>query len=352
MLRPKILLPEHLAESLPEPALRAALLHEASHVRRNDLVANTFQKIVEVVFWWNPIIRWMGSTLDAAREIACDVKASRSCENPADYAEALLTAVEHIAIPRAVRFAAALGMSGSQVLDQRIECIIEERSSGAPARMAAIGALLVLAAVCVAACAVSRPLRPVPARPPEPSSIASIAPVVAQPSPEARDEGPPAAASAPAQAAPTTVDVADVRARHLAYVSAQEAKHLAYVAASEAKHRAYVESSAAKHREYVQAMSAEPPEPATTEAIRLEYAVAMERERREYAADAERERREYATDAERERREHGAAMEIERREHSAAMEAKRREQNAAREAERRAMIQAGRGRDPTAEATK
>lgn len=166
-LRPKILVPERLAASLPEEAMRAVILHEASHVRRHDLAAHAFQKIVEAVFWWNPAIRWMGASLDVSREIACDIAASRACATPAEYADALLTAIEHAAPPRGVRFASALGMAdGLRALDQRIDGIIETHAApGAASRLAPAAALLCMAAACAAAEAVSHSLAPIPAAP-------------------------------------------------------------------------------------------------------------------------------------------------------------------------------------------
>ncbi|HJR75234.1 MAG TPA: M56 family metallopeptidase [Luteimonas sp.] len=167
VLRPKILIPESLAASLPDEAMRAVILHEASHIRRKDTAAHALQKIVEALFWWNPILRWMGTTLDVSREIACDIEASRLCETPADYADALLTAIEHVVPTRSVRLASALGVADAvRTLDQRIDGVIETRTaSGATAKLASAAVLLSMAAACVAAEALSRPLAPIPAVP-------------------------------------------------------------------------------------------------------------------------------------------------------------------------------------------
>lgn len=163
---PKILLPEALVASLPDDALRAVLLHEVTHLRRNDVVIHAAQKIVEAVFWWNPLIRWMGGTLDTTREIACDIEASRGCRTPADYADALLTAIEHIIPMQAGRYAPALGVAdASRTLDQRIDGIIEARTtSGLCAGVIAAGVLLAMTVAWAGAKAASRPLAPVPAR--------------------------------------------------------------------------------------------------------------------------------------------------------------------------------------------
>lgn len=167
VLRPKILMPERLAAALPIEAMRAVILHEASHIRRRDLAAHAFQKLVEALFWWNPMVRWMAASLDVSREIACDIAASRACATPAEYADALLTAIEHAAPSPSVRLAPALGVADAlRTLDQRIDGIIETRAAaGVTARLAPAAVLLCMIAACATAAAVSRPLAPVLATP-------------------------------------------------------------------------------------------------------------------------------------------------------------------------------------------
>ena len=162
--QPKILIPMRWAASLPETAMHAVILHEASHVRRNDVAAHALQKLVEALFWWNPAIRWMAAGLDVSREIACDVEASRSCETPVDYADALLTAIEYAAPSPGARLASALGVADAlRTLDRRIDGILQARASaGAPAQLAVAAAMLCMAAACAAAEALSRPLAPMP----------------------------------------------------------------------------------------------------------------------------------------------------------------------------------------------
>lgn len=156
-LRPKILLPEQLAAALPDEALRAVLLHEIAHIRRHDPLAHALQKIAEALFWWNPLMRRLGAALDTVREIACDVEASRSCDTPTDYADALLTAIEHLVPLREARLVATLGVSDAlQALDQRISGIIEERPKPGPAATFAwVVALLPMYAACMAVAAVA-----------------------------------------------------------------------------------------------------------------------------------------------------------------------------------------------------
>lgn len=241
VVRPKILVPERLAASLPADAMRAVILHEAAHIRRNDPAIHTLQKILEALFWWNPAIRWMGATLDVTREIACDVEASRACETPADYADALLTAIEHVVPSPGARYAPALGVAdAARTLDKRIDGIIDARAApGATARLAPLAALLCMAAACVAAEAVSRPLTPTPAVP-------RMAPLAVEDAPKriTREAGhpvSPAVARIPTESAETArateedASRADEQARRNASQSDEEVRRNA--ALSDEEHR-------------------------------------------------------------------------------------------------------------------
>lgn len=127
IVRPTIVLPASLAAALPAPSLRAVLLHEANHIRRGDLVVLLLQRTAEAVFWWNPVLRRMGAALDTAREIACDVGASRAYGSGVDYADALLDSVERLQPAQQLGHAQRLCATASlSTLEQRIDAIVGE----------------------------------------------------------------------------------------------------------------------------------------------------------------------------------------------------------------------------------
>ncbi|NUO75498.1 MAG: M56 family metallopeptidase [Lysobacter sp.] len=142
LVRPTIVLPASMAAMLPAASLRAVLLHEASHIRRGDLAVLLLQRTAEALFWWNPVLRRMGTALDTAREIACDVGASRAYGSGVDYADALLDSVERLPpaphLSHAQRLCATASLS---TLEQRIDAIVGEPP--ASIRIAAAPALVV-----------------------------------------------------------------------------------------------------------------------------------------------------------------------------------------------------------------
>jgi len=56
LFRPVILLPRSLSEQLPPDQLRAVLLHELLHLRRGDVWGNCAQALLQIVYWWHPLL--------------------------------------------------------------------------------------------------------------------------------------------------------------------------------------------------------------------------------------------------------------------------------------------------------
>jgi beta-lactamase regulating signal transducer with metallopeptidase domain len=85
-LRPAILIPKHLAESLQPAQLDPILRHELAHVRRFDDWANLAQQGVKALFGFHPAVLWICRRLSLEREIACDDYVLHSGQKARDYA--------------------------------------------------------------------------------------------------------------------------------------------------------------------------------------------------------------------------------------------------------------------------
>ncbi|HEX4097258.1 MAG TPA: M56 family metallopeptidase, partial [Caulobacteraceae bacterium] len=88
--RPVLVIPESLPEHLSQPELEALVAHEACHLRRRDNLSAAVHMLVEAVFWFHPMVWWIGSRLIAEREHACDEVVVRSGHNRATYARTLV----------------------------------------------------------------------------------------------------------------------------------------------------------------------------------------------------------------------------------------------------------------------
>lgn len=89
IFRPVILMPRGVAEKLSPSEMRAVLAHEISHHRRCDNLLACGQMLVEMLFWFHPLVWWIGARLIAEREQACD-EAVLEHNAPRTYAEGIL----------------------------------------------------------------------------------------------------------------------------------------------------------------------------------------------------------------------------------------------------------------------
>jgi uncharacterized protein (TIGR03435 family) len=95
LLRPIILLPAGILERLAPVALEALLAHELCHVRRRDNLRSAVHMIVEALFWFHPLVWWIGARLMEERERACDEDVLRGGSDPGVYARAILNVCRH-----------------------------------------------------------------------------------------------------------------------------------------------------------------------------------------------------------------------------------------------------------------
>lgn len=89
-LRPTLVLPAQLLECLNSRQLDAILTHELCHVRRRDNFFSAVHMVVEAIFWFNPLVWWVGSRMVEERELACDEEVLRMGCEPTDYVEGIL----------------------------------------------------------------------------------------------------------------------------------------------------------------------------------------------------------------------------------------------------------------------
>lgn len=76
-LRPVVILPAKLLEHLNPRQLDAVLAHELCHIRRRDNLFAAVHMMVEAIFWFHPLVWWIGSRMVEERELACDEEVLR-----------------------------------------------------------------------------------------------------------------------------------------------------------------------------------------------------------------------------------------------------------------------------------
>lgn len=152
IFRPQLLLPAGIAERLTDEQLLAVLAHELCHVRRRDNLAAAVHMLVEALFWFHPLVWWIGARLVDERERACDEEVLRQGSDRQVYAESILKVCEfYLESPL---FCAA-GVTGSN-LKKRIEAIMIDRITrklawGKKLLLATMGTLAIVGPVVIGA---------------------------------------------------------------------------------------------------------------------------------------------------------------------------------------------------------
>lgn len=92
VVRPQILWPSGLSSRLTDGEIESIIAHELAHVGRRDNATILLHIVVETLFWFHPLVWWIGSRLTAERERACDEEVVRMGTSTRQYAEGLLKA--------------------------------------------------------------------------------------------------------------------------------------------------------------------------------------------------------------------------------------------------------------------
>ncbi len=123
VFRPVLLIPDGIAGRLTPPQLASVLAHELCHVRRRDNLAASIHMVVEALFWFHPLVWWVGARMVEERERACDEAVLSLGNAPQDYAEAILGVCKlYVESP----LVCVSGVTGAN-LKKRLEAIMNQR---------------------------------------------------------------------------------------------------------------------------------------------------------------------------------------------------------------------------------
>jgi len=89
-LKPVVLFPLELVNQLDNDQVEAILIHELSHIRRNDFLLNLIKTAIETLLFYNPFVWMAGRFIHIEREHACDDLVLKITGKPLNYAHALL----------------------------------------------------------------------------------------------------------------------------------------------------------------------------------------------------------------------------------------------------------------------
>jgi uncharacterized protein (TIGR03435 family) len=122
IFRPVLFLPEGISERLTPEQMQPLFAHEMCHVRRRDNLWAAVHVLVEAIFWFHPLVWWLGARMMAEREAACDESVLQSGAEAETYATSVL---EVCRIYAASPMPAIAGIAGAD-LKQRVLAIASQ----------------------------------------------------------------------------------------------------------------------------------------------------------------------------------------------------------------------------------
>jgi beta-lactamase regulating signal transducer with metallopeptidase domain len=210
-LRPLIVLPPDLLESLSAAECDSVMAHELAHIKRWDYATNFIQRVVQALLFFHPAVWFINKQLAIERELACDDWAVKLTGEPRRYASCLTKLVELLSESKPL--AAATGiLFGKHIISRRVEMVLNRdrnatTSVSKPALAYAIGLAFLFVFVCstlspvIAVPLAQKPAKKTPeakpATPPKATQPAvpgnEVAPLAPALAPDLFDEVPPLA---------------------------------------------------------------------------------------------------------------------------------------------------------------
>ena len=94
VLRPAILLPQHLASELQAEQMRTIIAHELAHARRRDNLVLLVQRLAEMILFFHPVVWLGGKMMRREAEAACDDVVLKHFGDSQAYADCLTRVAE------------------------------------------------------------------------------------------------------------------------------------------------------------------------------------------------------------------------------------------------------------------
>jgi len=151
VLEPVLVLPAGSIYRLSQKRMEHILLHELAHIKRGDLLVNAFYMLLQIVYWFNPLLWLLRRRLQHIRELCCDATVARILrENTVDYRETILEVTQRYLAGPVEPGLGLLGMTeDSSRLLVRLKWLQKKTWRYRGIRIATIFIVVTLMSVCV-----------------------------------------------------------------------------------------------------------------------------------------------------------------------------------------------------------
>ena len=170
--RPVILIPTELATADGLAAIEQLVLHENAHLRRYDDWTNLVQRVIERIFWFNPIVWMVGRRIALEREIASDDAVVEKTGEAHAYATSLWRLAREMRMPEHAVVAPGALLTRKQITVRIEQLLDKKRARLHRSPLAALG-VAVASVLAVVVVATSAPAVELPAVAEAPAGVAA-----------------------------------------------------------------------------------------------------------------------------------------------------------------------------------
>ncbi len=151
LFRPVLLMPKDKVANLSKTRAEHILLHELAHIKRGDLFVHGFYMLLQIVYWFNPLLWLMRTRLQSLRELCCDATVAMILkEKTFSYRETLLETAKQLLTKSVDPGLGLLGLfENSQRLADRLKWLEKKTWRNRPRQLATIIAVVVVMLCCV-----------------------------------------------------------------------------------------------------------------------------------------------------------------------------------------------------------
>lgn len=121
LLRPMVIFPLFISDEMNESGTRQIIVHELAHINRKDFAVVIIQRIIEAIFFFNPLVWYLSGNLQELQEESCDDIVFQYNSDRLGYAENLVKILSHTVYTKSL---AVNGMSGGGKNLKRIKKIL------------------------------------------------------------------------------------------------------------------------------------------------------------------------------------------------------------------------------------
>ncbi len=147
-IRPRLLLPREMFDTVTREEMRYIFLHELAHLRRHDIYLGWLTSLLQVLHWFNPLVWFAFYRMRADRELACDalVLTRTGQDISQEYGGATVSLLRRFSRSRPLPAMAGIIENRSQ-LRRRIAMITQFKNNSY--RWSPLAAILIVTLACI-----------------------------------------------------------------------------------------------------------------------------------------------------------------------------------------------------------